>query len=239
MSVADEFDEWAHSGKDRGMEERHWHTAKHALRRLPVEAGDTVVDLGTGSGYALRALSETTGMGRGYGVDRSPAMLQNARSYADDPRLGFSRADFGHLPFATGHVDHVFTMEAFYYATDLDAALREVARVLRPGGTFACAVNFYEENVHSYGWGETMDVDLTLWSAADYRTAFRDAGLHVASQETVPDREVEIPAAEAFPTENWESREDMIERYRELGTLLTVGVARSDAGPRDRARGTE
>jgi SAM-dependent methyltransferase len=224
VSVADEFDEWARSGEDRGMEERHWHTAKHVLARMPVETGETVVDLGTGSGYALRALAETTEMGRGYGVDRSPAMLRNARSYADDPRLGFCRADFGDLPFATGEVDHVFTMEAFYYAGDLDAALREVARVLRPGGTFHCAVNFYAENVHSHSWGEGMDVDLTLWSAADYRVAFRDAGLAVATQETVPDREVEIPPAEAFPTEEWETREAMVERYREFGTLVTVGV---------------
>lgn len=207
------------------MEERHWHTAKHALRQMPVEAGDTVVDLGTGSGYALRALAETTGMARGYGVDRSPAMLANARSYATDDQLGFCRADFQALPFATGSVDRVFTMEAFYYAGDLDAALREVARVLRPGGTFHCAVNFYAENVHSHGWAETMEIDLTLWSAADYRDAFLDAGLAVATQETVPDREVEIPPAEAFPTEDWESREAMVERYREFGTLVTVGVA--------------
>jgi ubiquinone/menaquinone biosynthesis C-methylase UbiE len=152
-------------------------------------------------------------------------MLRNARSYADDPRLGFCRADFRSLPFATGTVDHVFTMEAFYYAGDLDAALREVARVLRPGGTFHCAVNFYAENVHSHGWAGAMDVDLTLWSAADYRAGFREAGLAVASQENVPDREIEIPPADEFPTENWESREAMVERYREFGTLLTVGVA--------------
>jgi hypothetical protein len=47
----------------------------------------------------------------------------------------------------------------------------------------------------------------------------------VAAQDTIPDREVEIPPAEAFPTDEFETREAMVERYRELGTLLTVGVA--------------
>ncbi|MFW5956445.1 MAG: SAM-dependent methyltransferase, partial [Halorhabdus sp.] len=41
MSRRDAFDEWAADGRDRGMEERHWHTAKHALGRMPVEEGDT------------------------------------------------------------------------------------------------------------------------------------------------------------------------------------------------------
>ena len=225
MSVAAEFDEWARSGKDRGMEDRHWHTAKHVLERVPTEPGDTVVDLGTGSGYALRALRETRDIGRGYGVDRSPAMLRNARSYTDDPRIGFVRADFECLPFAAGSVDHVVTMEAFYYADDPRAALRELRRVLRPGGTAHVAVNFYEENVHAHDWGDGMAVDLTRWSGADYRAAMREAGLSVASQDNVPDRETEIPPAEAFPTDDWDSREAMVERYRELGTLVTVGVA--------------
>jgi len=34
------------------MEDRHWHTAKGALARMPIETGDTVLDLGCGSGYA-------------------------------------------------------------------------------------------------------------------------------------------------------------------------------------------
>ncbi|MFC7044103.1 class I SAM-dependent methyltransferase [Halobacteriaceae archaeon GCM10025711] len=224
MSVREEFDEWAASGRDRGMEDRHWHTAKHVLARMPVESGDTVLDLGTGSGYALRALRETAGAGRAYGLDGSPEMAQNARSYTDDGDVGFVVGDFDHLPFADGSVDHVFTMEAFYYAADPQEALAEVARVLRPGGTFYCAVNYYEENVYSHQWQEKIRVEMTLWDRADYRSAFRDAGLYVAEQDNVPDRDVEIPPADAFPTEGFDSRAEMVERYRTLGTLLTVGV---------------
>ncbi|UPW02154.1 class I SAM-dependent methyltransferase [Halorussus gelatinilyticus] len=225
MSVREEFDDWAADGRDKGMEDRHWNTAKNVLARMPVEEGDTVLDLGTGSGYAVRALRDTKGAGRAYGLDGSPEMARNATGYTDDPRVGFLVGDFDHLPFADDSVDHVFTMEAFYYASDPREALREVARVLRPGGTFFCAVNYYEENVHSHAWQDNIDVEMTRWSASEYREAFRDAGLHVAEQDNVPDRETEIPDADEFPTENWASREDMVERYREFGTLLTVGVA--------------
>jgi ubiquinone/menaquinone biosynthesis C-methylase UbiE len=225
MSVREEFDAWAADGRDRGMEDRHWHTAKHALARMPVEAGDTVVDLGCGSGYAGRALCDTRDAGRVYGLDGSPAMARNARSYTDDPRVSYLVGDFDTLPFADDTVDHVWSMEAFYYAPDPAHTLEEVARILRPGGTFYCAVNYYEENVHSHGWAEVIDVAMTRWSAPEYRAAFREAGLSVAEQDSIPDREIEIPAASAFPTEEWETREAMVDRYRTHGTLLTVGVA--------------
>ncbi len=225
MSVREEFDAWAEAGKDRGMEDRHWATAKHALGRMPVEPGNVILDLGTGSGYALRALRETKHAGRSYGLDGSPAMLRNARGYTTDSDVGFLRGDFDVLPFATDSIDHVWSMEAFYYAQDPRGTLEEVRRILRPGGTFYCAVNFFEESEHTHEWQESISVEMTLWSREEYREAFRTAGLYVASQDTIPDRDVEIPEPEAFPTDDWETREAMVDRYRKWGTLLTVGVA--------------
>jgi len=224
MSVREEFDAWAAEGRDRGMEDRHWHTAKHVLSRMPVEAGDVVLDLGCGSGYAARALREAADAGRAYGLDGAPEMARNARSYTGDESVGFVVGDFGSLPFDDDSVDHVFSMEAFYYAADPHETLREIRRVLRPGGTFYCAVNYYEENVHSHEWQEFIEVEMTRWGADEYREAFREAGLHVAEQDNIPDRETEIPPASEFPTEDWETREAMVEHYREYGTLLTVGV---------------
>jgi ubiquinone/menaquinone biosynthesis C-methylase UbiE len=95
MSVREEFDAWAAEGRDRGMEDRHWHTAKHALARMPVEAGDTVLDLGCGSGYAARALRDADDAGRAYGLDGAPEMVANARDYADDPRVSYFVGDLG------------------------------------------------------------------------------------------------------------------------------------------------
>ncbi len=225
MSIQQEFDEWATSGKDRGMEERHWHTAKHALARMPVEPGDTLLDLGTGSGYALRALRETQEIGPSVGLDGSPEMVQNARSYTEDDALSFIQGDFHHLPFDDNSIDHVWSMEAFYYAQQPIRALEEIRRVLRSGGTFFCAVNYFEESTHTHAWQNGISVEMQRWSRAQYRGKFREGGLYVAAQDTIPDTEVEIPPAEAFPLEDWERREAMVDRYRTWGTLLTVGVA--------------
>jgi len=230
-AVADEFDDWARRGKDKGMEERHWQTAKHALARIPVEEGETVLDLGTGSGYALRALRDTKGIGHGYGLDASPEMLRKARGYTDDTRIEYLRGEFCDLPFEDDEVDHAFSMEAFYYADDPVVALEELRRVLRPGGTFYCAVNFFEESEHTHHWQDTVSVEMTLWDRREYRAAFREAGFHVAEQDNIPNRDIRIPPKEEFPlgddefpTADWEKREDMVDRYRRWGTLLTVGV---------------
>ncbi|MUV88739.1 methyltransferase domain-containing protein [Halapricum sp. CBA1109] len=225
MRASDAFDEWAADGRDKGMEQRHWHTAKHALGRMPIEDGDTVLDLGCGSGYAARAMVAAGGAGRAYGLDGSPEMAHNAREYTDDPRVGFVVGDFEALPFPADNIDHVFSMEAFYYAGDPMAALSELRRVLRPGGTFYCAVDFYADNPHTAEWTDYVELPMTRWSREEYRTRFREAGLHVAEQEAIPDEETAIPPAESFPTEDWDDRESMVEHYREYGTLLTVGVS--------------
>jgi len=224
MSVREEFDEWAAAGRDQGMEERHWNTARYALSAMPVEAGDTVVDLGSGSGYAARALREAADADRAIGVDGAPAMVASARSSTDDPAVEFVVGDFHHLPLPTDAIDHAFSMEAFYYAADPEAALAELARILRPGGTFYCAVNYWTENHYSARWQDAIDVLMTRWSEAEYRQRFEEAGFSVAGQLRIPDTETEIPPASAFPTDDFDSREAMVERYREFGTLLTVGV---------------
>ena len=225
MGARGEFDGGAAEGRDKGREDRPCHPAKHVLAGMPVEASDTVVALGTGGGYALRALGETADIGRGYGLDGAPEMARNAADYTDDDAVGFLVGDFDALPLADNSVDHVFSMEAFYYARDPIHTLTEIRRVLRPGGTFYCAVNYYEENEASHAWQDNIAIEMTRWNRAEYRAAFDEAGLHVAEQDTIADREIDIPPAEAFPTEDWETRAAMIDRYRTWGTLLTVGVA--------------
>ncbi|AGN01623.1 hypothetical protein L593_08390 [Salinarchaeum sp. Harcht-Bsk1] len=226
MSVREEFDDWAAEGRDRGMEERHWHTAKHALSAMPVEAGDTVLDFGSGSGYAARALREAADAGRAIGVDGAPEMVGNAREYTDtEEPVEFVAADFHHLPLPDDSIDHAFSMEAFYYAANPHEALAELRRVLRSGGTFYCGVNYWEEHHYSEGWQENISIPMTRWSEAEYREAFREAGFHLAGQTRIPDTESEIPPKSEFPTEWYDSPAEYRESDREYGTLFTVGVA--------------
>jgi len=102
--------------------------------------GDTVVDLGTGTGdLALACLD--AGAARVVGLDVAAPMAARARSKAADrgasARAGFGLGDATRLPLADESVDAWCSAFMVRNIPDLDAALAEAYRVLRPGGRLA------------------------------------------------------------------------------------------------------
>jgi demethylmenaquinone methyltransferase/2-methoxy-6-polyprenyl-1,4-benzoquinol methylase len=97
--------------------------------------GDRVLDVATGTGLVARALVRAHGC-RVVGVDQSPEMLAEARRRANgDFELVEASADA--LPFADGEFDALTFTYLLRYVDDPAATLRELARVVRPGGTIA------------------------------------------------------------------------------------------------------
>ncbi|MFI7304223.1 class I SAM-dependent methyltransferase [Micromonospora aurantiaca] len=101
--------------------------------RLPL-AGD-VLEVGAGTGELWQRVSHR---GRLTVTDFSPAMCARLHEVPD---AGVLRCDATHLPFRAGAVDALIANSMLYHLDDPDAALREFARVLRPGGRLAVAVN--------------------------------------------------------------------------------------------------
>jgi SAM-dependent methyltransferase len=104
--------------------------------------GGVAVDLGCGRGDDLLALAEryrapTT---RFVGLDASRDAVTAARSVASDARVAFDVADLdAALPFADASVDLVFSQNLVECLADRERFVREVARVLRPGGVAVIA----------------------------------------------------------------------------------------------------
>ena len=105
--------------------------AKHAAA-----CGDDVLDIATGTGYLAFATYQA-GARRVIGTDFSEEMIEAARKKA--PKHGknviFQIADALNLPFPDGSFDACTVSFGLRNMTDYDAALREMRRVLRPGGT--------------------------------------------------------------------------------------------------------
>lgn len=105
-----------------------------------IEAGpkDRVLDVACGTGLVSAALVERWGC-RVVGLDQSTAMLGRARTRAAaDPRLAgrvsFVEGEAESLPFADGEFDHLTFTYLLRYVEDPAATLRELARVVKPGG---------------------------------------------------------------------------------------------------------
>lgn len=110
------------------------------IRRMGRQDVHRIVDLATGTGDIARRLAAAYPEAEVVGVDLSEEMLHRARRLTQRAFLGavrFIPGDMNGLPFADSSVDLVTGGYALRNAPDLDRALSEVCRVLRPGGRFA------------------------------------------------------------------------------------------------------
>ena len=176
------FDTWATNGRADGMESGHVPMARPAFERLSLSAGQRYLDIGCGNGYTVRWAAENEAVDA-VGLDVSGEMIRYARKLsADLPNTRFINAPFPLPILKPKSFDAVFSMEVFYYLTDLPWALVHVFRLLKPGGLFACVVDFYTENPASADWSETIGIPLNRLSKSQWSAAMVQAGFDVVEQ---------------------------------------------------------
>ncbi|MEU7056002.1 class I SAM-dependent methyltransferase [Streptomyces sp. NPDC046197] len=109
-----------------------------AVAELGLHEGDRVLDAGCGTGRALPALRAAVGpSGVVVGADLTPAMLQAAVRAGRDRDGRLLLADVAALPLKSESLDAVFAAGLIAHLPHPTENLREVARVVRPGGTLA------------------------------------------------------------------------------------------------------
>ncbi len=132
------------------VEEQQLPTYEEAIRRIDMSAGRRVLEVGCGSGVFLRAAAD-----RGaqvHGLDASEPLLELARERV--PEANLQVGDMESLPFEDDVFDAVLGFNAFFFAVDMVAALREAGRVARPGAPVVIQV-----------WGRHERCDLEAMKA--------------------------------------------------------------------------
>ncbi|MFF3408839.1 class I SAM-dependent methyltransferase [Streptomyces sp. NPDC002742] len=109
-----------------------------AVARMRLHAGDRVLDAGCGTGRALPSLRAAVGAtGLIVGADLTPAMLEAAVRAGRDRDGRLLLADVTALPLRTKSLDAVFAAGLVAHLPNPGENLRELGRVVRPGGTLA------------------------------------------------------------------------------------------------------
>ncbi|MEO6755002.1 MAG: class I SAM-dependent methyltransferase [Chthoniobacteraceae bacterium] len=114
---------------------------KAGLELLKIRAGESVLEIGFGTGHSLVAIAKAVGpKGKVFGLDLSDKMLALAKANLAKARVldraTLRRGDAAKLPFADARMDAVFmsfTLELFD-TPEIPTVLAECKRVLRPGG---------------------------------------------------------------------------------------------------------
>jgi ubiquinone/menaquinone biosynthesis C-methylase UbiE len=119
-------------GRERALREK-------LLRLARIRLGETVLDVGCGTGtLAIAAARQVGSAGRVFGIDASRKMLERARRKAKKARqqVDFREAPAQHLPFEDGCFDLVTSTVMLHHlpAKARAEAISEIARVLKPGG---------------------------------------------------------------------------------------------------------
>jgi ubiquinone/menaquinone biosynthesis C-methylase UbiE len=113
------------------------------MAAVGIEPGDRVLDVGCGTGYFVRMLAQAVGpTGSAVGVDAAPEMVAYARSRSDKKAtVSFDVGSAAALSFPDSSFDVVVSSLTMHHlaATDQLPAVREMRRVLKPGGRLLIA----------------------------------------------------------------------------------------------------
>jgi arsenite methyltransferase len=216
-TLREEFNRWAEAGRGEGMEQDHLPIALPVLEKMRLVSTDNVLDLGCGAGWLSRRISKLVPDGRVVGLDISDEMIRVARRTAvDHDNLLFITGEVGEIPWEPNFFSHTISVESSYYWPNPAAGVKEIFRVLRPGGAAWILINYYRDNPHSHQWGELLAVPTQLLSAEEWADLFRASDFAPVSVQRIVDPS---PTPDPY-TGRWFRDAAQLRAFKAEGALL-------------------
>jgi ubiquinone/menaquinone biosynthesis C-methylase UbiE len=180
------FDRWSHSYEDSWLQKRLFDPVHQSLLTLAakLDAPETVLDVGCGTGRLLRAASTYWPQARLIGVDPADGMIEVARQLT--PAATFLSGTSEALPLPDNSVNLVLSTLSFHHWHDQAAGVREIARVLRPNGYFFLA------DIPGPAWIAKVMTHERIVDRNSVKNFFRQANLEVLAQQPTRSRFVVV-----------------------------------------------
>lgn len=160
--MMEEQDVYTHGHHESVLRSHTWRTAENsAAYLLPhLRPGLELLDVGCGPGTITADFARRVAPGRVVGIDRAEGVLEQARAYAAEKNVSVElrTGDVYALDFPDASFDVVHAHQVLQHLTEPVRALRELRRVLRPGGVLAARDGDYS----CFSWAP-LDPRLTRW----------------------------------------------------------------------------
>ena len=129
------------------MNSSHYELTGWGLGFAFVKSGANVLDIGCGGGATLKRLADLVPGGHICGIDYSDISVRksielNSES-VESHRMDIIHSSVESMPYSDDHFDLITTVESFYFWPDPENNLKEVCRVLKPGGKFLLIAEVY------------------------------------------------------------------------------------------------
>jgi SAM-dependent methyltransferase len=221
QSLREEFNRWAEAGRGNSMEQDHLPITLPVLEKMHFAPTDNVLDVGCGSGWLSRRISKQVSEGRVVGMDISDEMVRLARRNSIDyHNILFVVGEAAEIPWEPHFFHHAISVESAYYWPDPAVGVKEIRRVLRPGGSAWILINYYRDNPYCHQWGALLAVPTHLLSADEWAQLFRDADFAQVSPERIKDPS---PSPEVY-TGRWFRDAAELRAFKAEGALLLHAV---------------
>lgn len=177
----------------RRMNASHSKLTDWGLSQTSIGKQDVILDVGCGGGRTVSKLAAIATEGKVYGIDHSAESVAMAirtnRQWLEQARVEVREAPVSRLPFPDNFFDVATAVETHFWWSALPAGMREILRVLKPGGRLILIAEVYRGSqaftskaVEQY----SEKTGMALLTVEQHRELFTDAGYSAVQVATQP-----------------------------------------------------
>lgn len=173
-------DKWFGRIFARAMNQGHASMTDWGLHHVTIESRFKVLDIGCGGGATVQKLAAIALEGMVYGIDYAEGSIAVSRELNSrligEGRVVIQKASVSHLPFPDDTIDLATAIETQYYWPDLVGDMREILRVLKPGGKLVVIAEMYKGGKCDWlKWPVMWLLRSSHLSVSDHRELFASA----------------------------------------------------------------